>query len=334
MFRFNTAGQNLGFLLVNSSNGAGLTGVAASVVVSRVIDNGPQIAAAGTVTEKGNGQYNFAPTAADLAGSQISFLFAAPGAVPVEKTVVTTKANPQDAQAFGLTALPGNGSLLVKPAVTLAAGDVSGNLPAALADKTGLSLAANQSFNNTGQTAKVPATVAAGDGADSQAVRTTIGLAGAGLTAVPYTGPAFPGDYQQRTQPVLLPSGVATANGQVAIANAIAALPAPDNASVGAIKAKTDLLPNGWPANLASLAITAGSGLVSINLAQVGLVPRPLDAIPDSALTVGDGLVAAIAGAAGKESLSGTSYLVKTPFTGTLIRTFTLDSATAPTGRS
>jgi hypothetical protein len=40
--------------------------------------------------------------------------------------------NPYDAQRFGLAALPAAGTLAVKPAVTLAAADVTGNLPADL----------------------------------------------------------------------------------------------------------------------------------------------------------------------------------------------------------
>jgi hypothetical protein len=73
---------------------------------------------------------------------------------------------------------------------------------------------------------------------------------------------------------------------------------------------------------------------VSINLSQVGLTPRALDAVADAALTVGDALVAAVCGAAGKESVAGTSYTVRTPFTGTAIRVFVLDSGTAPTSRN
>lgn len=87
------------------------------------------------------------------------------------------------------------------------------------------------------------------------------------------------------------------------------------------------------PTNFASMVITNG-GLTSINLGQIGLSPRALDAIADAALTVGDCLVAAISGAVGKETVSGTSYTVKTPSTGTTIRTFTLDSSSAPTSRT
>lgn len=107
----------------------------------------------------------------------------------------------------------------------------------------------------------------------------------------------------------------------------------PDNSTVAAIKAKTDNLPAAFPANFASLAITAG-GLASINLAQTGLSPRALDSVADASLTVGDGLVSAICGAAGKESTALTTYLVKTPSTGTTIRAFTLDDATTPTSRT
>ena len=91
-------------------------------------------------------------------------------------------------------------------------------------------------------------------------------------------------------------------------------------------------------------AITTSSGAVStvttltnpasINLSQAGLSPRALDSVGDSSLTVGDALVAAICAAAGKESVSGTTYTIETPYTGTTIRTFTLDSSSAPTTRS
>jgi hypothetical protein len=86
------------------------------------------------------------------------------------------------------------------------------------------------------------------------------------------------------------------------------------------------------PAGFSTLTI-ANNG-INLNLAQAGLTPRALDSVADGSLTVGDGLVAAIAGAAGKESVAGTSYLVKTPSTGTVIRTFVLDSASNPTSRS
>lgn len=81
-------------------------------------------------------------------------------------------------------------------------------------------------------------------------------------------------------------------------------------------------------------SLNAATPTVVLNFGQTGLTPRDLSAVADSALTLGDGLVAAICGAAGKESVSGTAYVVKTPSTGTVIRTFALDSSSAPTSRS
>jgi hypothetical protein len=81
-------------------------------------------------------------------------------------------------------------------------------------------------------------------------------------------------------------------------------------------------------------SVASVTASVSLNLSQTGLSPRALDSVNDSALTVGDALVAALCAAAGKESVSGTSYVVQTPHTGTTIRTFTLDSGTAPTTRT
>jgi hypothetical protein len=79
------------------------------------------------------------------------------------------------------------------------------------------------------------------------------------------------------------------------------------------------------------MAIMTG---VNINLAQPGLIPRSLDAVADAALTVGDALVSAICAAAGKESVVGTAYTIKSPSSGTTIRTFTLDNASSPSSRN
>lgn len=133
--------------------------------------------------------------------------------------------------------------------------------------------------------------------------------------------------------------GLASANldTQVAAVKADTAAILDDTGTSGVVVAsgsKTGYsLTQSFPPNFASLAISAG-GLASINLAQVGLTPRALDAIADGALTVGDALVSAIAVAAGKETVVSTAYTVRTPYTGTVIRTFTLDSATDPTSRT
>ncbi len=72
----------------------------------------------------------------------------------------------------------------------------------------------------------------------------------------------------------------------------------------------------------------------ALDLTQTGLTPRSLNSVADSALTVGDALLASICSAAGKESVVSTTYTVKTPSTGSVIRTFTLDSGTVPSSRN
>lgn len=78
----------------------------------------------------------------------------------------------------------------------------------------------------------------------------------------------------------------------------------------------------------------AGSASGVLTGARVLGSPRALDSAADGTVTVDDALWCAVAGAAGKEAKAGTSYVVRTPSTGTVIRTFTLDSATAPTARN
>lgn len=100
MYRYATAAQAVPFNLVSKATGDDLAGLA--VTVTRTIDGGAQAPATGTVADKGSGLYVFTPSVADLAGYQIGFKFAAAGAVSTVVIVVTTKANPQDADAFGL----------------------------------------------------------------------------------------------------------------------------------------------------------------------------------------------------------------------------------------
>jgi hypothetical protein len=79
--RKNVASQNFTFCLVNATNGAPLTGATVGVEVTK--DNGTQGGGAGTVTEAGNGQYNYAPTQAETNAIDVGFLFTATNAVPV-----------------------------------------------------------------------------------------------------------------------------------------------------------------------------------------------------------------------------------------------------------
>lgn len=88
---------------------------------------------------------------------------------------------------------------------------------------------------------------------------------------------------------------------------------------------------------LATSGYTAPPSAASIALTLLGTslnAPRALDAIADASLTVNDGFHCAIAAAAGKEDASsGTSMVIKTPSTGTTLRTFTIaTSSTNPFG--
>lgn len=78
----NLAGQNITFCLVVAATGAADatgTGLAGKIT----IDNGSQGSVSGTFTNKGNGQYNYAPTQAETNGTDIGFLFTATGDIPV-----------------------------------------------------------------------------------------------------------------------------------------------------------------------------------------------------------------------------------------------------------
>lgn len=100
LLQYNTTGQHIGFRLVSVTTGAVLTGATATAY--RTID-GVRGAATGTVTEKGNGQYDFSTSAADTTGTSLSFLFTASGAVIVEKTLFTTGTASPSATNIGAT---------------------------------------------------------------------------------------------------------------------------------------------------------------------------------------------------------------------------------------
>lgn len=100
-------------------------------------------------------------------------------------------------------------------------------------------------------------------------------------------------------------------------------------ASSGAAAATNDQRVGGGTVNY-----PAGSVASTLTPSALLGSPRDLSAIADGAITITDALWCAVAGAAGKETIVSTTYTVKTPFTGTTIRQFTLDSATAPTSRT
>lgn len=137
--RKNTAGQNFTFGLVNVTTGGALTGATVSVFVTK--DNGAQAAGGGTVTEAGNGQYNYAPTQAETNAVDVGFHLGASGAIPVNIDFHTD--DPSTAQIgvnvvnFGSTAVTGRdigASVLVSYGtgagqINLTGGNLAGAVP-------------------------------------------------------------------------------------------------------------------------------------------------------------------------------------------------------------
>lgn len=83
----NVAGQNVTFTMINATTGA--VDASATVTVKVVKDNGTQASGAGTVTNSGNGQYNYAPTQAETNGTNVGFLFTATGDIAVSYSIWT-----------------------------------------------------------------------------------------------------------------------------------------------------------------------------------------------------------------------------------------------------
>src|SRR5258706_570078 len=83
----NVTNQNFTFALINVTNDAALTG--ATVVGKTSRDGGAQASVVGTVTNLGNGQYDYAPTQAETNGANVSFLFTAAGDVPQNLSIFT-----------------------------------------------------------------------------------------------------------------------------------------------------------------------------------------------------------------------------------------------------
>jgi len=184
MYRKNTATQYIYFGLINATSGAALTG--ATVTAYRALDGNAQASATGTTTELGNGQYRFNLSQADTNANNGSYLFTATNAIPVEKTVVFTAADPTDATAFGISridaaitsrmatfTLPTNfSSLLITAGGAVTAGTVS--------DKTGYSLSQAFPTNFASMAITAGGAVTAGTVSD----KTGYSLASGGLASV------------------------------------------------------------------------------------------------------------------------------------------------------
>jgi hypothetical protein len=158
MYRKNTASQYVYFCLVNASTGAALTG--ATVTAYRALDAASQASATGTTTELANGQYRFNLSQADTNANNGSFLFTATGAVPVEKTIVFTAADPTDATAFGLSRI--DGTITSRMATyTQPTGFLAATFPTTVASTTNITAATGVVLSGVTHTGAVIPTVSA-----------------------------------------------------------------------------------------------------------------------------------------------------------------------------
>ncbi|MBK9284999.1 MAG: hypothetical protein IPM51_11890 [Sphingobacteriaceae bacterium] len=120
----NVAGQNISAQLINKTDGSDVTTGTTTVYVTK--DNGTQTSGGGTVTNKGNGEWNYAPTQAETNANYIKFTFVNTSAITAGIGVYTISFNPHDTVRLGLTSLPN------------AAADAAGGL--AISDAGGLDL--------------------------------------------------------------------------------------------------------------------------------------------------------------------------------------------------
>lgn len=111
------AGQVINGELINATTGAAFVG---TVTVYVTVDNGTQalgVTGAGVATAKGNGTYQYAPTATETNGSLIAFTFIGTGAIPAVVNVATVTA----AQQAAISVATSPGSITVLDLLTAAA---------------------------------------------------------------------------------------------------------------------------------------------------------------------------------------------------------------------
>lgn len=354
----------------SQSDGRGLTGLtnASGGLVAYQIREGQAAAtaitlAAGTVGTWSSGGFKevdatnlpgvyelgLPDVALSTGNSAIVMLRGATNMVPVICEIELDAYDPQDATRLGLTALPNASAGAVGGLPT---GDASGRVTVVTnADKAGYSLTV------TPPTAAAISTAVWGETTRSLTDKIGFALSAAGVQAIwdalvsvlttagsvgkrladnldaTVSGRASAADYTT-ARAAKLDNLDATTSSRLASAG----YTAPDNATiatrasqasvdtiagyidteVAAIKAKTD--------NLPASPAAVGSAM-TLDLTQ---------AVPTSntAQTVGDALNAARAQGFGKWALTGTSLVLYAPDGTTIVRTFTLDSATSPTSRT
>lgn len=343
------------FLLVQSSDHiTGLTGASPTVTLSKA--GGAFASPAGAVSEIANGWYKVAGNATDTAtlGPLLLHAAAASGD-PCDDKFEVVAFDPQDGVRLALSGLanatPGaTGGLTIagsNAATTFATltstgafsvngvSDVAqtGDSFARIGAPAGASISADiaaiktetdtilTDVNNGGGAiyARLGAPAGASMSADIASVKTSVGAVTGAVGSV--TGNVG-GNVVGSTASVTGAVGSVTGNVGGNVVGSTASV-------TGAVGSVTGNVGGNVVGSVAS--VTAA---VTVSLAQTLSAARNVGAIADTSLTLNDAFQCAIAAAAGKESVSGTTYLVQTPSTGTTIRSFTLDSGSAPTSRT
>lgn len=138
----NVASQNISAQMTTVSDGSDFTG---TVTVTVTKDNGTQTASAGTVTNKGGGETNYAPTQAETNADFISFNFAGTGAITTGLKIYTTF--PQTGDNFTRLGAPAGASVSADIAVIEGQTDDIGVAGAGLTDLGGMSTAMQAEVN-------------------------------------------------------------------------------------------------------------------------------------------------------------------------------------------
>jgi hypothetical protein len=349
-----TATQPLLFLLVSSSDhNSPLTGASPTVTLSK--NGGAFVPPNGLTTEVGSGWYKVAGNATDSNTLGPLVLHAtATGADPTDVVFPVVAFNPLSATNLGLSALPtanpaASGGLPtvdasngVKLSVGTGAGQVnvaSGKVPATMGstDYSGNTVQTGDAFarigaTGSGLTSLAPASTALSTAQWTNARATNLD----NLDAAISTRSTYAGADTAGTTTLL---ARLTAQRATNLDNLDAAVSTRSTFAGGAVASVTGSV-GSVVGSVGSVAAPVTVGTVndkagySLDLAGTLAAPRALDSVADASLTLNDALHCAIASAAGKESVTGTAYVVRTPSTGTVLRTFTLDSASAPTSRS
>jgi hypothetical protein len=315
-----TTAYPLVFLLISSTDH--ITGLTGATVTATLSKSGAAFGApAGAVSEIGSGWYKVAGNATDTATlGPLALHATATGADPTDALYPVVAYNPQSATSF-VTSVPSVVGAV--GSVTGAVGSVTG----AVASVTGAvgSVTGKVGGNVTGSVASVVGAVGSVTGLTTATIATAI-LTDTGDNAT--TG--SPGKILAQLLGAL--TGTTSVFTTASLVNAPTGGSAPTTAQI-ATAVWHDLVAGSDFSTAGSIGLQLVTGS-PVLLTQTLSAARALDAIADTSLTLNDVGHCAIAAATGKQSISGTTYTIETPSTATVLRTFTLNSATAPTSRS